>query len=61
MDRIGWLSYVVGSLQDHMRRIEEEEMVTEGDGLDFKHLLGVILKIDFSDPFQKQLFLLKVF
>ena len=33
-------------LQDHVKRIDEEEVVAEGDGLDLNHLLVEILKID---------------
>ena len=47
--------------QDHVKRIDEEEVVAEGNGLDLNRLLVEILKIDLSAPFKKQLILLKVF
>ena len=61
MSRSGTDGGATPSLQDHLKRIDEEEVVAEGDGLDLNRLLVEILKIDSSVPFKKQLILLKVF
>ena len=61
MSRSGTDGGATPSLQDHVKKIDEEEVVAEGDGLDLNRLLVEILKIDLSVPFKKQLILLKVF
>ena len=58
MSRSGTDGGAAPSLQDHVKRIDEEEVVAEGDGLDLNCLLVEILKIDLSVPFKKQLILL---
>ena len=60
MSRSGTDGGATPSLQDHVKRIDEEEVVAEGDGLDLNRLLVEILKIDSSVPFKKQLILLTV-